>query len=359
MKIWQFLDARSVGGIERHVATLVRALRARQCDAEVILWRGYEPSTFRQQLIADGVPHRTLDGSLRGFVAALARERPELLHTHGYKANIIGRLAARALAIPVVSTYHSGEQAAFPVSLYLKADIATSRFASRIAVSQEIAARLPQPVSVVRNFLMVDPGPVGPSLPRRVGFIGRLSHEKGPDLFGEIAEASSPGIEWHVWGDGPMRGELEQRFGANVVFHGLTLDVASALRSIGLLLMPSRAEGLPMAALEALAAGVPVAAARVGGMPDLIRQGENGWLFAPSDVRSAAACIGCWADLDANAQAALRRVCRATVQEGYSDAAVLPALLAIYRHAGLDTAELLPANCLPYHGAVSGECSVS
>ena len=61
-------------------------------------------------------------------------------------------------------------------------------------------------------------------------------------------------------------------------------DIAQAWREIGLLLMPSRAEGLPMASLEALAAGVPVASARVGAMPEVIDEGVNGWLFDVGDV---------------------------------------------------------------------------
>ncbi|MEZ5850095.1 MAG: glycosyltransferase family 4 protein [Hyphomicrobiaceae bacterium] len=343
MKIWQLVDARSVGGIERHVATLVKALCARRFEAQVVLWRGYTPSSFRDQLVAEGVPHRVLDGSLRSYLAALTRERPALVHTHGYKANLVGRLVARACGIPVVSTYHSGDRGTFPVSLYLAADIATSRLAPRIAVSDEIAGRLPQPVSVVRNFLMVEPTPPAASLPRRVGFIGRLSPEKGPDLFCRIAAAAPPGIEWHVWGDGPMHGELQRTFGDRIVFHGLTLDVGQALRSIGLLLMPSRAEGLPMAALEAMAAGVPVAASRVGGMPGLIAQGDNGWLFQSADVAEAVSRIAAWRDLDHEAQIALRRRCHATVLGRYSDTAVLPEMLEIYRKAGLPDGDQAPA----------------
>ena len=68
-------------------------------------------------------------------------------------------------------------------------------------------------------------------------------------------------------------------------------NIAEAWPQIGLLLMPSRAEGLPMAALEALAAGVPVAAARVGAMPDVIRDGENGWLFDVGDLDAIGAVV--------------------------------------------------------------------
>jgi glycosyltransferase involved in cell wall biosynthesis len=336
MKIWQLIDARSIGGIERHVAALVTALRAHGLEAEVVLWRRYDESPWRDQLVAGGVPFRVLDGSVTGLLRRLFHERPALVHTHGYKANILGRLAARALSIPVVSTYHAGERGAFPVSFYQDADILTSRLAARIAVSQEIAAQLPRGTHLVRNFIAVPEQVPQGALPLRVGFIGRLSHEKGPDLFCEIALASAPGLEWHVWGDGPMRADLQARYGEKVHFHGSTLDVTGAMGSIGLLLMPSRAEGLPMAALEALAAGKPVAASRVGGLPGLIREGENGWLFGPGDVGEACSRIESWRHMQRDAHDRIRAASHATARHGYSEAAVLPHLLEVYRLAGFD-----------------------
>lgn len=334
-KIWQLVDGRSIGGIERHVATLVTALRYAGHDAEVVLWRAYEQSPWLEQLRADCVPHRALEGSFWSLLAVMRRERPDLVHTHGYKANIFGRIVARMLGVPVVSTFHAGERPGFPVSLYQDLDTATSFLATRIAVSREIAGKLPWRAHIVRNFLV--PPRIAPTdpLPRRVGFIGRLSHEKGPDLFCEMARASPPGLEWHVWGDGPMRASLLEAHGNRVVFHGLTLDVSTALRSIGLLAMPSRAEGLPMAALEALAAGVPVLASSVGGLPDLVKQGSNGWLFAAGDIASALAHVDAWSALDDDERAAMRGAAHATVLENYSDAAMIPVLLGIYTDAGL------------------------
>ncbi|MEZ5843428.1 MAG: glycosyltransferase family 4 protein [Hyphomicrobiaceae bacterium] len=335
MKIWQLVDGRLLGGIERHVATLVTALLQRGYEAEAVLWRDYADSPWREQLAASGVPFRYLGGSAASLVSALARSRPALVHTHGYKANLIGRLVARLMGIPVVSSFHSGERSVFPVSAYVGADMALSFLAPRIAISEEIARRLPWPAQVVRNFLIVpERAPAGP-LPNRVGFVGRLSHEKGPDLFCEIAALSPPDIAFDIWGDGPMRRELEARYADRVTFHGLTLDVTEAFGSIGLLLMPSRAEGLPMAALEALAAGVPVSASRVGGLPDLITHGESGWLFDAGDVGAASRHVTAWRGLGAGAANTIRAQCHAIVRERFSDHAVLPEILAVYARAGL------------------------
>jgi glycosyltransferase involved in cell wall biosynthesis len=335
MRIWQLIDARSVGGIERHVATLTTALRRRGMDARIVLLKCYKPSPWRTQLELETIPHVALDGRIATLIAALRRDRPGLVHTHGYKANILGRLIARVLGVPVVSSFHAGEQPAFPVSLYTRLDSVSSILAPRIAVSEAIARSLPQPVHVVRNFVAVPVEPPTGPLPQRVGFIGRLSHEKGPDLFCELARRSRPGIEWHMWGDGPLRAGLEGRYGSDVTFHGLSLDIGKALASIGLLCMPSRAEGLPMAALEALAAGVPVLAARVGGLPSIIRDEQTGWLFDAEDIVSASALLEAWYSLAPASIDALRLACHRSVLESFSEQAVLPEILEIYAQAGL------------------------
>jgi glycosyltransferase involved in cell wall biosynthesis len=333
--IWQLIDGRSIGGIERHVATLVSALRMRGGEAEVVLWRRYAESEWVRQLEATGIPYRALDGTVRDLCRQLQIARPSLVHTHGYKAGIVGRTVAKMLSIPVISTFHAGERGAFPVSLYVTADALLSFLAPRIAVSQAIAERLPWGAEVIDNFLVVPERTSLKEKPLAVGFIGRLSHEKGPDLFCEIAARCGPGIAWHVWGDGRMRAELEAKFGAQVVFHGSTLDVNEALASIGLLLMPSRAEGLPMAALEAMAAGIPVAASRVGALPSLISSGESGWLFDAGDVAAACDAVGRWWGLGGEERMRMGSAAHATVRARYSDHVVVPRLLELYRVAGL------------------------
>lgn len=138
-----------------------------------------------------------------------------------------------------------------------------------------------------------------------------------------------------MWGDGPLRAGLEGRYGSDVTFHGLSLDIGKALASIGLLCMPSRAEGLPMAALEALAAGVPVLAARVGGLPSIIRDEQTGWLFDAEDIVSASALLEAWYSLAPASIDALRLACHRSVLESFSEQAVLPEILEVYAQAGL------------------------
>ncbi len=332
--IWLLVDSSTIGGIERHVATLAAALQRAGYASSILLLADHGPNPWLEQLQAAGLSIRMLDGTAAGLVAALRAERPSLLHTHGYKANILGRLAAKLVGVPVVATFHAGERGAFPVSAYQLADEWTSILGGRIAVSRAIADQLPYASTLTENFLRApDVAPASP-LPRRIGFVGRLSHEKAPDHYCKLARRCPGMAEWHVFGDGPMRAELECTYSRDVQFHGLITNLDSVWASLGLLVMPSRAEGLPMAALEALAAGVPIAASAVGGLPSIVKAGITGWLFAPQDIDGAAAAVRCWSELDNASQIAMRREAHAFVAEKFSERRQLPAILEAYRRAG-------------------------
>ena len=333
--IWILVDSSTLGGIERHVATLAEALRRVPLSAEIVLLAAHGNNPWLQQLDASRLPYRVLDGSLPGLMSALRAARPQLLHTHGYKANIMGRLSARALGIPVVATFHAGERGAFPVSAYQLLDEYSSILGGRICVSEAIRQQLPYRAAVTDNFMVAPDQPPPDALPRRIGFVGRLSIEKAPDLFCQLARRCQGPEEWHIWGDGPMRVGLEREFGAHVRFHGLVTDLSAAWSSLGLLIMPSRAEGLPMAALESLAAGVPIVASAVGGLPSVVHNGRSGWLFGSGDLAAAAQRIESWRALSPDGQAQLRRTCWEFVKSNFSEARQLPKILDAYRAAGL------------------------
>lgn len=332
--IWLLVDSRTVGGIERHVATLAEALARQGEAAKVVLYAAHAPNPWLTQLDAAGVPYTTLDGTATGLHRAVALEQPELIHTHGYKANILGRLVAYRTGTPVVATFHAGERAPFPVSLYQTVDEWTSILGGRIAVSEAIKQNLPYTSTFVQNFLIAPPTPQPQALPRRIGFVGRLSFEKGPDTFCEIARRCQDLGEWHIWGDGPMRAELEQTYSSDVTFHGLVTDLAPVWRSLGLLMMPSRAEGLPMAALEALCAGIPIAASAVGGLPTLVTAGKTGWLFDAERLDDAVQAVRTWATLDTAAHEEIRAACWQHVSNGFSERQQLPKIFDVYRAAG-------------------------
>lgn len=330
--IVQLVDSSGIGGIERHIATLTRALTDNGFEAEIWLYGAHGANAWLDQLNAEHLKFRILGGSFKSLSAALQDTRPALVHTHGYKAGIVGRLAAKLRKVPVVSTFHAGERAPFPVSLYQTLDQWSAFGTKTIAVSKPIAQALPFGAAHVPNFVAAAPSPPVMPLPDSVAFVGRLSFEKGPDLFGELAKSLQGQSRFHIYGDGPMRAELEAKYGAYVTFHGMVTDMATVWPKVGLLLITSRAEGLPMAALEAMAAGVPVIAPRLGALPDVIREGQNGWLFPPQNLDLAKQAVQHWCKRRLSSE--LRRDCWRTIQNHFSVEQGVTRILAVYREAG-------------------------
>lgn len=333
-EIWQLVDARSIGGIERHVSELTRALNAHGVPARAVLYAPHEPNLWLGQLQNEGTPHRVLPGGARALLRAMLEDRPAVVHTHGYKAGIVGRACARLLGIPAVSTFHAGETGRWPINAYQAFDAATSLLAKRISVSGAIAARLPFSSDTIANFVTLPPVDLTAQLPRRAAFVGRLSEEKGPDLFCDIARGVGSTVQWDVYGDGPMRSALETEYGSVVRFHGFVSDMNAVWKDVGLLVMPSRAEGLPMAALEALARGIPVAASSVGGLPSLLDPIGPTWLYPAGDIDAAVRSVRHWRSLAPSSEATLRATCRNVVERSFSAAGILPKVLGVYRSAG-------------------------
>lgn len=120
-------------------------------------------------------------------------------------------------------------------------------------------------------------------------YIGRLSAEKEVDRIRPVLE-SIPGARLALVGDGPYRAELEEFFaGTNTHFVGYLrgLELAAAYASADAFIFPSRTETLGLVLLEAMAAGCPVVAANAGGIPDIVTDGVNGFLFDPTDDQGA------------------------------------------------------------------------
>jgi glycosyltransferase involved in cell wall biosynthesis len=120
-------------------------------------------------------------------------------------------------------------------------------------------------------------------------YVGRVSAEKQIDQIKPVLEAI-PGSRLAIVGDGPYRAELEAHFaGTNTNFVGYLqgLELASAFASADAFVFPSRTETLGLVLLEAMAAGCPVVAANSGGIPDIVTDGENGYMFDPQDADGA------------------------------------------------------------------------
>ncbi|NOU06747.1 MAG: glycosyltransferase family 4 protein [Hyphomicrobiaceae bacterium] len=331
--IWHLIDSSSVGGAERHIATVAGSLMRDAHAVRVMLYQRHGDNPWLRQLDAEGIPYSVLDGTFGGLVLALRSEQPSLVHTHGYKSGILGRLAAMLTRIPVVTTFHSGQRGPWPVGAYDFVDDWSSFSAHRIAVSSEIQSRLPLSTTVIPSYVVTPTVCPDLALPRKIGFVGRLSEEKGPQHFCMLARRFGDLGSWHVYGDGAMRGALEAEFGDVVTFHGVQTNMDRVWPQLGLLVMPSRFEGVPLAALEAAAAGVPVLASRVGGLPTVIVEGATGWMFPYGDLESAGQCLSMWSAQVEHGAMDLRAACWTRAREHFSETRWFPEILKVYEVA--------------------------
>lgn len=233
------------------------------------------------------------------------KHRSCVVHTHGFKENILGIIGKDLARVPYsVRTIHGNPETAFtirrPVKWLVKQlDILLGRFRQQaiIAVSTQLEEKLrpifPGKVHKIFNFIDVEDireqwlvPQKSPQNPLRIGIVGRLVAVKRMDIFIEtIARLNKQGVACTgvIIGSGPMEGELRKlaedaNISENIDFKGFVNPALEELRKLDLLLMTSDHEGLPMSLLEALALEIPVAAHRVGGIPEVLDNGNCGWL---------------------------------------------------------------------------------
>ncbi|MFT6984552.1 MAG: glycosyltransferase involved in cell wall biosynthesis [Psychromonas sp.] len=328
-KIWLLLDSSKAGGIESHVLQLADGLQEHGEAPLVVFLSDHGHHPLRDQLQQAGIAHTTLDGGLLTLFHKLRKERPALLHTHGYKAGIYGRLSAWINNVPVFSTYHAGEIGRGKMAFYDRLDRLTAVFADHLfAVSPQISKRLPGTVNVFDNF--VNNNHLNDSTGQQIAFVGRVSCEKGPDYFAYLAERISD-TPFHLYGDGPQLNALKEYCPDNLHLHGQQRNMDAVWPQIGLLVITSRYEGLPMAALEAMARGIPVLAFRVGALDKLIQHNYNGWLIEQGDIEQLALQIVHWQKISVTDKQSFQAAAKKVIDKKFSSKVAIPKLIAHYR----------------------------
>ena len=297
------------------------------------------------------VPPRAYRSEYRLLRQVVAELEPDVVHTHGYRADLIGGLAARRAGVPWVSTVHGFTGGGRKNRCYEWLQVRAYRRAQAVvAVSRPIRDRLVREgVLPDRVRVMPNAWSPKPSLPREearrrlgiagsapvVGWVGRLTREKGADLFLE-ALALLPNRAWvaSIVGEGRERPALEAqaaRLGIadRVRWHGLVPDAAAIYPAFDAWVLSSRTEGTPIALFEAMAARVPAVVTSVGGVPDVVTPFEA-LLVRPEDPAALATAIGnLLAEGDgaaARGEAAFRRLSARYAPTGWLDAHV-----ALYR----------------------------
>ena len=337
-KIYLLLDSSKMGGIESHVVQLAKGLKNNNLRVEVILFHDHGPHPLHAILAAANIGYSINRGGWRSLYRKFKNNQPALVHTHGYRAGVWGRITARLAGIKVISTYHAGELGKGRIALYDAIDRWTGFLShKRITVSEQIAQRLPYKSYFLNNFVEL---PEQLSSGNQIAFVGRLSHEKGPDIFVELASCF-PDTQFHLYGDGDMVQRLKTNAPANVIFEGNQSAMEQVWPRIGLLVMTSRHEGLPMAALEAMAHGIPVISSRVGALPRLIEHGVNGYLCDVKQLDEFRKYIQVWLN-DATHRSELAKAARLRLENEYSTDSEIVKVLNLYRQVSPNLAISLP-----------------
>jgi len=326
-------------GLERLILQVAAPLRERGYEtATTILYtrRGVSPEVARELpsihpmieisrsygVEVDQIVDRTKWplGMARRVAKRVRAGRFDLLHTHGFKENLVGLLAARMARAPIVSTAHGFSQAFRRLALYRRLDLLLLRgFPRVLAVSAAVRRQLlaaglrPERVCVVhgaldvadfsahvdsntddvRRSLSIEPGcPV-------ISFVARLSPEKGHIFFLHAARKvldHRPEARFLVIGEGPLRAKLEHTAEAlsldrGLRFLGFRTDAPTLISASDLVVLPSVKEGLPDVLLEAAALAKPVVASRVGGISEIVRHGVSGLLVPPADPDALAEAV--------------------------------------------------------------------
>jgi glycosyltransferase involved in cell wall biosynthesis len=299
------------GGLEHVVTAMSVGQRKKGVHVAAILTPAdAEGHPFTTRLEALGVPATRVVVGARSYVkeyrqlaALITRLNPELVHTHGYHADVIAGTLARARRIPTVSTAHGFTGGGRRDRIYERIQcLALRRANAVIAVSEPLAKLLARagisretihcvpnafapPLNVVTRLAARDRLGIAPGA-LVAGWVGRLSREKGADVMLEaLVEADAP-WQLSIIGDGPERHVLERQaanlgIADRITWHGRVENAGSLLTAFDAFVLSSRTEGTPMTLFEAMAASVPIVATRVGGVPDVVSSSHA--ILVPSE----------------------------------------------------------------------------
>lgn len=324
LKVLQLCSSGEFGGKEYIVSSIASEIDS---DKFVVGNVVFEEGTLAGKMHEAGLDCRVLDSrskfsfKTRNDLIGIIRDfKPDILHVHEYKDHFYGRLAAGRTGVPIlVRTVHSDWEASLhlgkmKVALYRwmegRAFGATTGFA---VVSEHLRGYLfnrgvPEKrirtipngidtelfINKTASDIFRDAGEI------RLGVIGRLTEQKGLfylfKAFAGLVNEEKLKLHLYVIGEGYYLDKLKQavdefKIRENVTFTGFCKDMGSVFSELDLAVMPSLSEGLPITLLEAMAAGVPVIATAVGGIPSLIKDGSVGRLVPPRDAEALAVAI--------------------------------------------------------------------
>jgi glycosyltransferase involved in cell wall biosynthesis len=358
-----------MGGSEKHLLTLLPALRDAGTEVRMLVPAAGQSSRFTEPLRSFGIPVRTVAAGpdvnplvVRALLREVRTFQPDLVHTHLVHADLHGQIAAGLAGIVRVSSVHGTpgfyrrepyRSAARLAGRFSRATIAISEYVRRFLEDLQLTS--PDKIEVVpygidaSRWTLPEPDRVRARLAVglgaddiAVGIAARLIPGKGHSFLLEAHRAavrSFPNLRLLIAGDGPLRKRLEReasRAGNGAVkFLGYLSDMRGFMNACDVLAFPTEpalGEGFGLAALEAMASGRPVVATSTGSLPEVVKENETGVLVRPGEVAELTATLlelardeDLRGDLGTRAQERARTV--------FSVEAMVESTLAVYERA--------------------------
>lgn len=322
-RVMEILATLNRGGAERIATTLARKLDAERFETAVAALFDPGPASLKAELDTAGVPVRSL-GKRKGLdprmwprlVQALRDWSPHVVHTHSYVLRYAWPAARMAGRIAIVHTVHNEASKEVDALGRWFNRMAFRSGAVAVAISGEIARSFRrvygyEPYAVIPNGIDLgayqDPGKRAAWREAHgfrqndllVASVARLDPQKDPLALIRAFHSGlgeEPDCHLLLAGRGSLEAEArrlaeELGLGSRIHFLGTVMDVPAMLAASDLFALSSRWEGSPLAVMEAMAAGLPVVAAAVGGVPELVEHEVTGLLIPPGEVSRAAEAL--------------------------------------------------------------------
>lgn len=308
----------NIGGTENFLLTLLTHLKHKYNFYVGYINKGkensWEKAQIAERIAASGIPVIHLP-SITSIIKFIKEKEIQILHTHLYRANIYGRIAGKISKVKyIISSQRSIDSWKEKKPYYIWLDRFTAKFCNKIIVNSYAAKNIlikrekipAEKIVVVYNGINVSKLQVSTpkeiikaqlNIPYNLSVvicITRLHLEKGVDLIPKIAKEvllRNKKILFLIVGDGPERKNLQSaiyklQLQNNIILTGWRDDIPEILNITDVFLLCSREESFPQSVLEAMAVGIPVVAADVGGVKELVIDGECGFLVKNPDEYS-------------------------------------------------------------------------
>jgi glycosyltransferase involved in cell wall biosynthesis len=324
LRVLSLISSEGYFGVENMLVNLCVALEKHGCASVIGVFR--DPLNPHTE-IADRARERGLQVemvpcggrfdpcAIRQIRKLIRKHHANVIHSHGYKADIYGYTASAFLSVGRIATCHNWLGHSWSMRCYAALDrIILRNFDRVVVVSNPVAQILrrwhvpAKMVSTISNGVEIESfrnapptfkGECSANDAPIVGFVGRLVPEKGgAELLraAQLVLRTLPTTKFAIIGNGSARSEWESLahdlgIHDRVMFTGVRTDMPGIYASLRMLVLPSLREAMPMCVLEAMAAGTPVIATRVGAVPRLVDHNRTGVLVQPGDVNALAAAI--------------------------------------------------------------------